>query len=219
MEDFDSDLEDFKENFIVHEEKKSKKRSFETMQEESETPTDTKQTSYDPDAAEQGIELQRAKIRKLESELAAMSKMHKLEEELTEMNNLDSFLNQSESENESDGDGDEDSDLEKDSESDNESENEQDDDEEDEVANLVVDGKFTREETVDFEILDIHQGYYHHIKNMLGATGWNQNKLHVGLLSDTIVAQEEIGCAISVGKSIMGFMTLLSFRKYLYVFC
>ena len=193
MEDVDSDLEDGDEHITVH----AKKRSYQEMTKESTSSLKKTESATDP-AMERTDHYDTNHSR---------SKIQKLEAELMEMANLDSFLNHVESEH----DEDEDSDLEK-------LLNEE-EEEEEEVDNtdLVIDGDFAIQQSVDFELMDIHQGYYHQIRDMLGATDWDQRKLRVVELSDAIVSQEEIGCVIVSGDSVLGFMTVLSFKKYQYV--
>eukprot|EP01084_Bolivina_argentea_P229006 386627_1 len=46
---------------------------------------------------------------------------------------------------------------------------------------------------VEFEIKDMDETYYHEIKDILSATEWDQKKLNVVQLTDTIINQQEIG--------------------------
>ena len=72
-------------------------------------------------------------------------------------------------------------------------------------------------EMIDFEMKDMYDGYYHEIRDILGATDWDQKKLHVSNLADVIVKQEEIGGVLMSDTSVLGFITILSFKKHLYV--
>ena len=70
-------------------------------------------------------------------------------------------------------------------------------------------------ENVEFELKDMNETYYHGIQSILCATDWDPNKIHMTRLTNTIVEQEEIGGVLLSENSVFGFITLLSYKKYL----
>lgn len=97
--------------------------------------------------------------------------------------------------------------------------NDSDDDENDETDeeqadDIVLNTESTLIQDVEFEIKDIAETYYHEIKDILAATEWDQKKLNVIQLTDIIIKQEEIGGVLMSEQSVLGFITLLSFKKH-----
>ena len=98
--------------------------------------------------------------------------------------------------------------------------NDSDDDDEDsdldeQEEDITIDKESMLYQEVEFELKDIHDLYYHEVKDILAATEWDQKKLNVVQLTDTIIKQEEIGGVLLSENSVLGFITLLSFKKYL----
>merc|ERR1712048_760309 len=52
------------------------------------------------------------------------------------------------------------------------------------------------------------------VEDILAATGWDQKKLNVIALTDAVIKQEEVGGVLIADQSVLGFITLLSFKKH-----
>eukprot|EP01083_Nonionella_stella_P094643 265609_1 len=96
----------------------------------------------------------------------------------------------------------------------NDSASEEDDIDESQQEDITFDDTSTLIQHVEFELKDMEESYYHEVKDILAATEWDQKKLNVVQLTDIIIQQEEIGGVLLSQTAVLGFITLLSFKKY-----
>jgi len=195
MAEFDSDLEENDESVIIHNEEQT------VITHPSSTPK-KKRAFNEIEHAEHDDLSPPTKVAKLNG-----THNHKAS------NDLDSFLEDSND----DLDEDQDDEEEEEDEDDDLSATKEDGFQTDGVIegiSLNADAHSMLTQEVEFEVKDIYEGYYHEVRDILAATDWDQKKLHVGMLADTVVKQEEIGGVLMSQDSVLGFITLLPLHKY-----
>ena len=116
--------------------------------------------------------------------------------------------------------GDDEDDVGEEKDGDGEEDFDDDEDDDDNALRLFVNdgdgdgddnGTAAAEQIVEFTMVDMNASFYHEVRDILSATDWDQQRLHVGLLADTITKQMEVGGVLTASETaVIGFISVVS---------